>query len=48
MLTSTVMIREMKADILKKVREKAYTKIEDENLRAGEARQVAARQVAGG
>ena len=37
MLTSTVMIRRMKADILKnlpvKVREKAYIKIEDEHLR---------------
>ena len=37
LLTSTVMIRRMKADILKnlpsKIREKAYIQIEDENLR---------------
>lgn len=38
LLTSTVMIRRMKADILKnlpsKIREKAYINIEDENLRS--------------
>lgn len=37
MLTSTVMIRRMKADMLKnlptKIREKAYVKIEDEGLK---------------
>ena len=37
LLTSTVMIRQMKADILKnlpsKIREKAFIHIEDENLR---------------